>query len=83
MQFFDIIADKIENNIVYSYLLLPDKINMEDWTKDKNNKKREINSNSAKIRGIDNKVDLNVFKGNLQELNNLIMRDLDPRQAKS
>jgi lysozyme len=30
--------------------------------------------NSAKIKGINTKVDLNVFRGNLEELNNLIMK---------
>jgi lysozyme len=31
--------------------------------------------NSAKINGIKNKVDLNVFKGNLEELKNLIIKE--------
>jgi len=60
-----IIKDNFNNPIWYRSIILPLNKNIPNvifWQY----------HNSAKIKGINTKVDLNVFKGNLEELNNLI-----------
>jgi len=62
-----IIKDNFDNPIWYRSILLP-------LNKNIKNVKFWQYHNSAKIKGINNKVDLNVFNGNLKELNDLKMR---------
>jgi lysozyme len=62
-----IIKDNFNNPIWYRSIILPLNKNIPNvifWQY----------HNSAKIKGINTKVDLNVFKGNLEELNKIIMR---------
>jgi lysozyme len=61
-----IIKDNFDNPIWYRSIILPLNNNIQ-------NVKFWQYHNSAKIKGINKKVDLNVFKGNLEQLNNLIM----------
>jgi lysozyme len=65
-----IIKGNFDNPIWYRSIILP-------LNKKIKNVKFWQYHNSAKIKGIDNKVDLNVFKGNLNELNDLIMMDIN------
>jgi lysozyme len=62
-----VIKDNFDNPIWYRSITFPLKNNIQ-------NVKFWQYHNSAKIKGITKKVDLNVFKGNLDQLNDLIMK---------